>query len=108
MANYVYITDYNKKGKFAISNQVFTSLAEFALRKVPGIYCKKEKKVRLHESVKTHIHHGIVHVSVTVDVASGTNLQKISARIQNEINTTFIECVDQVPFDVQVKIDSII
>lgn len=110
MAKYIYIEDYSKKGKFAISNEVFAQLANQALKKVPGVYFgdQKDKSKKLHNSVKTYIHHGIVHVSVSVDIAKGTNIQATSLRIQNEIINLFMECVDQVPFDIQVKINSII
>ena len=45
---------------------------------------------------------------VAVDVAKGTNLQEVTHNIQDEITNAFLMATEQVPFDVQVKVISII
>jgi len=113
MADYVYIDNYSTKGKIAISPAVFNSLVESALENVPGISRSKKKSKKNYDfvlsiPVKTKIHHGIVHVSVYVDVIKNANLQEITRRIQDEINNILLLTTEQVPFDVQVKVMNLI
>ena len=113
MADYIYIDNYAKKGKIAISQTVFDALASAALSNVQGIslssaHMKKDQKIRLNRPVQTTIRHGIVHVWVAVDVVKGTNLQIVTRNIQEEIANSFVVATEQVPFDVQVKVISII
>lgn len=113
MADYIYIDNYAKKGKIAIAQSVFDELAATALSNVPGIslssaHMKKDQKIRLNRPVQTSIRHGIVHVWVAVDVVKGTNLQVVTRDIQEEIANVFLMATEQVPFDVQVKVISII
>ena len=84
-----------------------------ALANVPGIalssaHMKKNQKIRLNRPVQTTIIRGIVHVWVAVDVTKGTNLQEVTKAIQDEIANVFLISTEQVPFDVQVKVISII
>ena len=95
MADYIYIDNYAKKGKIAISQTVFDTLAATALSNIPGIslssaHMKKDQKVRLNRPVQTSIRHGIVHVWVAVDVVKGTNLQIVTRDIQEEIANVFL------------------
>jgi len=113
MADYVYIENYSKKGKIAISVSVFDALVTNALNNVSGIamssaHLKKNQKFRLNRPIQTTIRRGIVHVWVAVDVAKGTNLQDVTRNIQDEITSAFLMTTEQVPFDVQVKVISII
>ena len=113
MADYIYIEKKKKKGKIAISQSVFDSLVGAALNNVKGIslssaHMKRNQKIRLNRPVQTTIRHGIVHVWVAVDVVKGTNLQTVTANIQDEITNAFLIATEQVPFDVQVKVISII
>jgi len=113
MADYIYIDNLAKKGKIGISLGVFDALVTSALANVKGIsmssaHMKKNQKIRLNRPVQTTIRRGIVHVWVAVDVAKGTNLQDVTLNIQNEITNAFLIATEQIPFDVQVKVISII
>ena len=113
MADYVYIDNLAKKGKIAISQGVFDTLVTNALTNVPGIsmskaHMNRNQNIRLNRAVQTTIRHGIVHVWVAVDVVKGTNLQDVTHTIQDEITNAFLMATEQVPFDVQVKVVSII
>lgn len=113
MAEYIYIDDYSKRGKIAISYRVFDALVNEALSKVNGItksskMLKKDQRFRLNRPIMTSIHRGIVHVLVTVDVAKGNSLQKITSNIQEEVNNTLLLATETVPFNVQVKVEKII
>ena len=113
MADYIYIENFSKKGKIAMSQSVFDSLVMNALSNVSGIslssaHMKKNQNIRLNRPVQTTISRGIVHVWVAVDVAKGSNLQDVTKAIQDEIANVFLISTEQVPFDVQVKVISII
>ena len=113
MADYIYIDNYAKKGKIGISLNLFDALVTNALSNVKGIalsnaHMKKNQKIRLNRPVQTTIRRGIVHVWVAVDVVKGTNLQVVTKNIQDEITNAFLIATEQVPFDVQVKVISII
>lgn len=113
MADYVYIDNYGQKGRIAISRDVFCSLVETAIKNVPGIskptkILKKKSDFRLSEPIHIRIHHGIVHSSICVDLVKNANLQEITRRIQDEINNILLLTTEQVPFDVQVKVNSLI
>ena len=113
MADYVYIDNFANKGKIAISLNVFDALVTNALSNISGIsmssaHMKRNQNIRLNRPVQTTIRHGIVHVWVAVDVAKGTNLQEVTHNIQEEITNAFLMATEQVPFDVQVKVISII
>ena len=113
MADYVYIDNYSNKGKVAISLNVFDALVTNALASVKGIsmssaHMKRNQKIRLNRPVQTTIRRGIVHVWVAVDVTKGTNLQEVTSAIQEEITNAFLIATEQIPFDVQVKVISII
>ncbi|HHT66945.1 MAG TPA: hypothetical protein GX010_01780 [Erysipelotrichaceae bacterium] len=113
MAGYIYIDNPAKRGKIGISLAVFDALATSALNNVPGIskssaHMKRNQNIRLNRPVQTTIRHGIVHVWVAVDVVKGTNLQEATQNIQNEITNSFLIATEQIPFDVQVKVISMI
>lgn len=113
MADYVYIDNCTQKGKIAISKDVFASLVGTALKNVPGIarpekILKKKSEFRLSQPINIKIHHGIVHASICVDLVKNANLQEITRRIQDEINNILLLTTEQVPFDVQVKVNSLI
>ena len=113
MADYVYIDNYAKKGKIGISLSVFDALVTDALSRVPNVsmssaHMKRNQNVRLNRPVQTKIARDIVHVWVAIDVVKGTNLQDVTRTIQEEITNSFLVATEQVPFDVQVKVVSII
>ena len=113
MAEYVYIDDLQNKGKLGISWHVYDALVNDALGRVKGIsksskMMKKNQKFRLNRPVQIAIHRGIVHVLVAVDVAKGNVLHNIVSNIQEEVNNTLQEATEQIPFNVQVRVESII
>ena len=113
MAEYVFIDDMYHRGKLAISYRVFDKLVSEALLHVKGIsksakLLNRNQKFRLNRPVITTIRRGIVHVNVVVDVAKGTDIQKTIGLIQDEINAILLVAVETIPFDVQVKVQSII
>ena len=113
MAEYVYLDNYSKKGKLGISYHVFDQLVTSSLMNVKGIaksqkHLKKNQKFRLNRPVQTHIRHDIVHVSVFVDVTSDTSIQAVVSSIQEEVYNSLLMITEQVPVNVQVKVESII
>lgn len=113
MAQFIYIDNYSKTGKMAISLKVFEQIIENALLNIPDISLssktmKKKQFIRLHKPVETTIKRGIVHTWVSVDIKKTISPRQACALIQDEIVRSFVAVTDQVPFDVQVKVESIL
>ncbi len=113
MADYVYLDDYSKKGALGISYHAFDELVTKAISRVKGVSVsnkklKKNQTFKLNRPIQTYIRHDIVHVRIAVDVAKGNDLQKVIRNIQDEVINTLVLATEQVPFDVQVKVESII
>lgn len=111
MADYIYLDDFTNTGKIAISASAFNDLVSMALTRVPGVAkTKKSKKalIFLNSPIKTSIRHGIAHIKVAIDIIKGTNIQAVSRQITDEIENTLMVLTEQVPFDVQIKVESII
>lgn len=112
MADHVYINNYSNKGKLAISRNVFDSVVSNTLERLNVNKSRKQMKrnqrFRLNRPVQTTIRHGIVHVWVAVDIPKGENIQAISRKIEEEIADSFLAMTDQIPFDVQVKVETLI
>lgn len=113
MANYVYLNNYSKQGKLGISKDVFTQLVNEVISKIDGVttakkLSKKNHIFHLNKPVRIDIRHDIVHVRISIDVAKGNDLQKVINRIQKDVVNNLLVLTEQVPFDVQVKVESII
>ena len=113
MANFIYIDNYTKTGKMAISLRVFEEIITKALASIPDVSLstnsmKKKQIIKLHKPVQTTIKKGIVHTSVYVDIKKTITPHHACEIIQHEITRSFLAVTDQVPFDVQVKVESIL
>ena len=113
MANYIYFDNTGKNGKRAISVDVFDQLVTNALSHLDNISMsaskmKRNQKIRLNRPVQTSIRHGIVHVSVSIDVKSDVKIQETCREVQDEVVKALMISAEQVPFDVQVKVDNIL
>lgn len=113
MAEFIYIDNFSKTGKMAISLRVFEEIIKKALGNLPDISLsqkstKKKQLIFLHKPVETTIKRGIVHTSVSVDIKNNITPHDACSIIQNEITRTFLAFTDQVPFDVQVRVESIL
>lgn len=112
MSEYLYIENYSKKGKIGISLSAFDYLVSSALNNIPGIneskkQLKKNQKIKLNRPIQTSISRGILHIAVYIDAEKGSDLQKVTKRIHEEIETKILTVTEQVPFDVQVKVVSL-
>lgn len=113
MAEFIYIDNYSNTGKMGISANVFEQIAVSAISKIPNIsqsekYMKKNQDIRLNRPVQITIKKGIVHVSVFVDVKKGVLPIEATTLIRDEIVNSFMAVTEQVPFDIQVKVESFI
>ena len=113
MANYVYIDSVVDHGKMAISANVFDQLVSNALSRVQYISMsqkkmKKNQNIRLNRPVQTKISRGIVHVWVSVDITKDIDIHEAQQNVQDEVLRTLMVSAEMIPFDVQVKVESII
>lgn len=113
MADYIYLDNYSKKGKLGIHRHVFDQIVTSALYSVKGI-AKSEKHLRknqfiiLNRPVQTYIVKDIVHIWIYIDVAKGNAIQNVVNEIQNNVYNSLMMFTEQVPINVQVKVESII
>lgn len=113
MANFVYLDNYSKKGKLGIHRRVFDQLVTMSLTKVKGIaksgkLMKKNQFIIMNRPVQTYIVKDIVHVWIYIDVVKGTNIQMVVNQIQDEVYNSLLLITEQVPVNVQIKVESII
>lgn len=113
MADYVYLDNYHNNGKLGISYRVFDQLVTSSLLKVKGIaksqkLLKKNQFFRLNRAIQTRIYRDIVHISIYVDIAKGSNIQKVVGDIQDEVYNSLLLITEQVPVNIQVKVETII
>ena len=113
MAGYVYFDVTGRTGKRAFSSHVFDQLVTLALTNLKDVsisskQMKRNQNIRLNRPVQTTIRHGIVHIWVTVDIKKNMQVQEACSLIQQEVIHVLMERTEQVPFDVQVKVDQII
>ena len=113
MAKYLFIENFQSKGKIGISLNAFDSLVALSLQKVKGIDLsmnetkKKKKKIKLHKPISTSISKGILHIALFIDLAKEENIQNVCKTINEEVSNTLLESTEQIPFDVQVKVMSL-
>lgn len=113
MADYIYLTSYSKKGKLGIHRHVFDQLVTESLRRVKGI-AKSEKLMKrnqfiiVNRPVQTYIVRDIVHVWIYIDIAKGKDIQMVVRQIQDEVYNSLMLITEQVPVNVQVKVESIV
>lgn len=113
MADYVYLDDYSKRGKLGIHRHVFDQLVTSTLYNVKGIaksqkHLKKNQFMILNRPVQTYVVRDIVHIWIYIDVAKGKNIQEVVSEIQKEVYNSLLLITEQVPVNVQVKVESII
>ena len=113
MARYVYIENYSERGRLAISRNVFDSLVVIALHNVKGIAkpqkrMQNDQRVRLNRPVITDIKNGIIHVAIAIDVSKEADLRSTIREIEEEVEHTLLVATETIPFDIQVKVESLI
>lgn len=113
MAEYIYIDDFAKKGKIGIFSRVFDRVVTNTIENIPGVsvssqMMKRNQKFRLNRPVQTYIVRGIAHIYVTIDIKKSDDIHKITKVIQEEVSSSLLQVTEQIPFDVQVKVASIL
>ena len=113
MADYIYLDNYSKKGEIGIHRHVFDQLVTSCLTKVKGIaksqkLLKRNQFIILNRAVQTYIVRGIVHIWIYIDVTKGSDIQKIVSDIQKEVYNSLMLITEQIPVNVQIKVESII
>lgn len=113
MADYIYLDDYSNRGKLGISYRVFDQLVTECLMNVKGIaksqkHLKRNQFIPLNRPVQTYIVRGIVHIWIYIDVVKGTDVRSVVEKIQGDVYNSLMIITEQVPINVQVKVESII
>ena len=113
MAEYIYIDDFAKKGKIGIFSRVFDRIVTNTIENLPGVSLsselkKRNQKFRLNRPVRTYILRGNAHIYITIDIKKPSDIHTLTRFIQDEVSSNLLEVTDQVPFDIQVKVQSIL
>lgn len=113
MASYVNLNTYSKKGKLGISYRVFDQIVTSTLMNIKGIsksekLMKRVQFMRLNKPVQTYIVRDIVHIWIYIDVIKGKDIRTVVNEIQKEVYDSLMMLTEQVPINVQVKVESII
>ena len=112
MADYIYINNLSGKGKIGISYLAFESLVNDAIKQVPGItksekQLKKNQFFKLNRPIQVTIKNDVVHVWVAINVNENTDENKIVQLLENEIHIAFDSMTEQVPYDVEIKVEKV-
>lgn len=110
MADYVFIDNLTNKGKIGISYLAFENLVSDAILNVPGIakssrQLKKDQRFRLNRPIKITIRNGVVHVWLAIEINSNVDKDEVKQLLEKEIHLALNEATEQVPFDVEIKIE---
>lgn len=110
MADYVFIDNLTNKGKIGISYLAFENLVNEAILNVPGIakssrQLKKDQRFRLNRPIKITIRNGVVHVWLAIEINSNVDKDEVKQLLEKEIHLALNEATEQVPFDIEIKIE---
>ncbi len=110
MADYVFIDNLTNKGKIGISYLAFENLVNDAILNVPGIakssrQLKKDQRFRLNRPIKITIRNGVVHVWLAIEINSNVDKDEVKQLLEKEIHLALNEATEQVPFDIEIKIE---
>lgn len=111
MGRYVYIEKDSNKGRFGIGVDVFTTLVNEALGRVPGLINEPIEKRHHHlqfNSSEIDIHRGVVYVKVNINAKKDFNVQQLKKQVSEEIHNSFMMVAEQVPVEIKIKIENII
>ena len=113
MADYVYLEKNSTIGKLGIHRHVFDQLVTSSLMKVKGVaksqkLMKRNQFIILNRPVQTYVVNDIVHIYIYVDVAKGNPIQTVVRQIQDEVYNSLLMITEQVPVNIQVKVESIL
>lgn len=113
MSDYVKVKNYAKDGDIAISRRVFEELATEAANRVIGAEVSKVKSknkilVKLYRPTKvTFRSDGKVEIKISITIAKGANANEVCLKIQEEVAQSLLFYTESVPFDIEIKVDSI-
>lgn len=106
MAEYIYIQNYTKKGKLAISTSVFDQIITLVIEKIKGVKIKKNQDFLflLHRPIHCEIKEGKVNADIDVIVSQESNVNSVCLKIQEEIAYAISSMTECIPFLVNVKV----
>ena len=113
MFEYIYLNERKNYGSIAISTKVVVQVVTKALREVEGVSLneeinKRHQFWRLSKKVNANYRNGIVHIIVKIDLASGKDIQQVTAKIQEAVENNIYLSIGHIPFDIAVNVERII
>lgn len=110
MADYIYIDNLSKKGTIAMSSLVFEKIVSDAIKSAPDVEessarLKRNQRYSLNRPVRTTIKDGVVHIWVAIDIKKDTDEKKTIAFLEKEIHAAMNTATEQVPYDIEIKVE---
>ncbi|MDY0177971.1 MAG: hypothetical protein RBR85_01870 [Bacilli bacterium] len=110
MADYIYIDNLAKKGKIGISRLVFEEIVSEAIRDLPNVEESSKRlfkglKFSLNRPVRATIRNGVAHIWVALEIKKGIDEKQLLDQLDKNIHAALNEVTEQVPYDVEFKIE---
>lgn len=110
--NYYLLNNYSPYGKIGISHRAFTRIAEIATNHVAGAAITSKKKAAIFQMtnpVKVYFRKdGKVDIQLDVSIKKGESVKNVCLDIQNNVADAIVMMCEAVPFNVHIKVSSII
>lgn len=110
MADYIKIKNY-AKGDIAISRRVFESIASEATDRVKGASVSRSRKSQFYLTRPVQVSfkkNGQVEVSIQITLKKDENVAEVCKRIQEEVSASLMAYCESIPFDIEIKVASIV
>lgn len=110
MADYIYIDNLAKKGTIGISHLVFEKIVSEAIKDLPDVEesskrLNKSRKFLLNRPVQVTIKNEVAHIWVALEIKKDVDEKKLLAQLEKNIRTALDEATEQVPYDIEFKIE---
>lgn len=111
--DFYYLNNYSKRGDMGISHKAFTTIVETATNNVTGaaVVNKRKKNVlfQMKNPVKvTFRKDGKLDILLDVSVKKGASVEKVCSDIQNNVADALMMMCETIPFNIRIKVSSII
>lgn len=108
MADYYKIKNLSNRGDIALSRKVFEQIASDAASRVNGASVSKKEKFKLSPVIVTFHTNGKVEVSLSISLSKESNVSETCKKIQEEVASSLMAYCESIPYDIKIKVASII
>lgn len=110
--DFYFLNNYSPYGSVGISHRAFITIAEIATNHVVGAAVISKKKnilFQMTNPVKVYFRKdGKVDIQLDVSIKKGASVKDVCLNIQNSVADSIMMMCETVPFNVHIKVSSII